>query len=56
MNEKTSQIKTQLDWSAYESYGSFGFDSFGDFGGRAAAPAAGGGYAKAAAVCMGKRQ
>jgi Fe-S oxidoreductase len=55
MNEKTSPIKTQLDWSAYESYGSFGFDSFGDFGGGAAAPAADGGYAKAAAVCMGKR-
>jgi Fe-S oxidoreductase len=55
MNEKASPIKTQLDWSAYESHGSFGFDSFGDFGGVTDAPAAGGGYAKAAAVCMGKR-
>lgn len=55
MSEKPLQIKTQLDWSAYESHGSFGFDSFGDFGGAEAAPASGGGYAKAAAVCMGKR-
>lgn len=57
MKEKTSQIKTALDWSAYESYGSFGFDSFGGLGeSDALAPSAGGGYAKAAAVCMGKRQ
>ncbi len=50
MSEKPLQIKTQLDWSAYESHG-----SFGDFGDAEAAPASGGGYAKAAAVCMGKR-
>jgi Fe-S oxidoreductase len=50
MSEKPAQLKTQLDWSAYESYG-----SFGGFGESAAAPATGGGYAKAAAVCMGKR-
>lgn len=55
MNEKTSQINTQLDWSAYEASNSFGFDSFGGLGESEAAPAAGGGYAKAAAVCMGKR-
>ncbi|MDD2700880.1 MAG: 4Fe-4S dicluster domain-containing protein [Sideroxydans sp.] len=56
MSEQPAQVKTKLDWSAYESYGSFGFDSFGDFGGGETAPATGGGYAKAAAVCMGKRQ
>ncbi len=57
MSEKIRGIKTQLDWSAYESYGSFGgFDSFDSFGTSDAAPAeSGGGYAKAAAVCMGKR-
>ncbi|GAB5604255.1 (Fe-S)-binding protein [Sideroxyarcus sp. TK5] len=52
MSEKPAQIQTQLDWSAYESYCSF---DFGGFGESAAAPATGGGYAKAAAVCMGKR-
>lgn len=57
MNEKRTQLKTRLDWSAYESYGNFGgFDIFGDFGGGGAAePSVDGGYAKAAAVCMGKR-
>ncbi|MBU0687941.1 MAG: 4Fe-4S dicluster domain-containing protein [Gammaproteobacteria bacterium] len=48
-------MKTQLDWSGYESYGSFGSFDFGGFDESEAAPAAGGGYAKAAAVCMGKR-
>jgi Fe-S oxidoreductase len=52
MSEKPAQLQTKLDWSAYESYGSF---DFGGFGESAAAPATGGGYAKAAAVCMGKR-
>lgn len=56
MSEQPAAVKTQLDWSAYESYGSFGFDSFGDFGeAPVAGPATGGGYAKAAAVCLGKR-
>jgi hypothetical protein len=55
MSEQPSPLKTRLDWSAYESYGSFGFDSFGGFGESEAAPAAGDGYTKAAAVCMGKR-
>lgn len=56
MSEKPAQIQTKLDWSGYESYGSFGSFDFGGFGeSEAAAPAAGGGYAKAAAVCMGKR-
>lgn len=56
MSEKPAQIQTKLDWSGYESYGSFGSFDFGGFSeSEAAAPAAGGGYAKAAAVCMGKR-
>jgi Fe-S oxidoreductase len=57
MSEKPVQIQPQLDWSAYESFGSFGgFGSFDDFGvSDAATPATGGGYAKAAAVCLGKR-
>jgi hypothetical protein len=56
MSEKPAQIQTKLDWSGYESYGSFGSFDFGGFGeNEAAAPATGGGYAKAAAVCMGKR-
>ncbi|MBU0622559.1 MAG: 4Fe-4S dicluster domain-containing protein [Gammaproteobacteria bacterium] len=56
MNENNSPLKTKLDWSAYESYGSFGSFDFGGFGeSAAAAPATGDGYAKAAAVCMGKR-
>ncbi|MFY9259722.1 MAG: 4Fe-4S dicluster domain-containing protein [Gallionella sp.] len=57
MSEQPVQIQPQLDWSAYESFGSFGgFGSFDDFGGSdAATPATGGGYAKAAAVCLGKR-
>ncbi len=55
MSEKPAQLQTKLDWSAYESYGSFGSFDFGGFGESEAAPAAGGGYAKAAAVCMGKR-
>jgi len=57
MSKKPAAMKTQLDWSAYESYGSFGSFDFGDFGeSAAAAPAAdGSGYAKAAAVCIGKR-
>lgn len=56
MNKKISPPETGLDWSAYESYGSFGFDSFGGFGeSEASAPAGSGGFAKAAAVCAGKR-
>jgi hypothetical protein len=59
MNEKISPLKTELDWSAYESYGNFGgFDSFGSFGesdAAAPAPSGSGGFAKAAAVCAGKR-
>ncbi|MHB1116874.1 (Fe-S)-binding protein [Sideroxydans sp.] len=55
MSEKPAQIQTKLDWSGYESYGSFGSFDFGGFGESEAAPASGGGYAKAAAVCMGKR-
>lgn len=55
MNESKPPLKTQLDWSGYESYGSFGSFDFGGFGESEAAPASGGGYAKAAAVCMGKR-
>lgn len=55
MREKPAQIQPQLDWSAYESYGSFGGFDFGGFGESEATPATGGGYAKAAAVCMGKR-
>ncbi|MBU0622561.1 MAG: hypothetical protein KJ795_12020 [Gammaproteobacteria bacterium] len=56
MNENNSPPKTKLDWSAYEGYGSFGSFDFGGFGeSAAAAPATGDGYAKAAAVCMGKR-
>jgi Fe-S oxidoreductase len=55
MNGNNSPIKPQLDWSAYENYGSFGSFDFGGFGESEAAPATGAGYAKAAAVCMGKR-
>jgi len=55
MSKQTTPVQTQLDWSAYETSNSFGFDSFGGFGESDAAPASGGGYAKAAAVCMGKR-
>ncbi len=56
--KKIPPLKTGLDWSAYESYGSFGFDSFGGFGESdtpAAAPSSSSGFAKAAAVCAGKR-
>ncbi len=57
MSKKPAAMKTQLDWSAYESYGSFGGFDFGGFDESAvSAPAAdGSGYAKAAAVCIGKR-
>lgn len=57
MNEKISPIKTGLDWSAYESSGSFGdFGSFGNFGeSDAPTPSDNSGYAKAAAACTGKR-
>ena len=55
MSEQPAAMKTQLDWSAYETSNSFGFDSFGGFGESDPAPASGGGYAKAAGVCMGKR-
>lgn len=56
MSEKPAQLKTQLDWSAYESYGSFGSFDSGGFVESGTSPASGGGgYAKAAAVCMGKR-
>ncbi len=41
-------MDTQLDWSAYESYG--------DGDAYAALPAEGGAYGKAAAVCIGNRQ
>lgn len=41
-------METQLDWSAYDSYGAG--DAY------AALPAAGGAYGKAAAVCIGNRQ
>jgi glycerol-3-phosphate dehydrogenase subunit C len=41
-------MDTQLDWSAYDSYGAG--DAY------AAVPAAGGAYGKAAAVCIGNRQ
>lgn len=41
-------LKTQLDWSAYDSYGAG--DAYAHI------PAAGGGYGKAAAVCIGNRQ
>ena len=41
-------MDTQLDWSAYDSYG--------DGDAYAALPATGGGYGKAAAVCIGNRQ
>jgi glycerol-3-phosphate dehydrogenase subunit C len=47
MNDKTAQIKTALDWSAYDSD-----EGFGSFD----APSPGGGYGKAAAACTGKRQ
>lgn len=57
MNKTPAQMQTSLDWSAYESSSSFSDFDFEDFGeSAAAAPAAGGGYAKAAAVCMGKRR
>ncbi len=50
MSEQPVPIKPHLDWSAYESSNSFGFDPFGgDFG------APGSGFAKAAAGCLGKR-
>jgi len=59
MTEKISPLKTGLDWSGYESHGSFGgFDSFGSFGESDAAappPSGSSGFAKAAAVCAGKR-
>ncbi len=56
MSEKPAQPKTHLDWSAYENYGSFGSFDFGGFGeSEAASPSTGGGYAREAAVCMGKR-
>lgn len=53
-------ITTRLDWSAYESQSGFGgFDSFGDYSGGdfGSTPAGtpGGGFAKAAAACLGKR-
>jgi Fe-S oxidoreductase len=54
MNNKISPLKSGLDWSAYDSYGSFGFDSFGMDD--TPTPAAGGGYAKAAAACNGNGQ
>ena len=41
-------LKTQLDWSAYDSYGAG--DAYAHI------PAAGGSYGKAAAVCIGNRQ
>ena len=41
-------METQLDWSAYDSYGAG--DAY------AAIPATGGAYGKAAAVCIGNRQ
>ncbi len=41
-------METQLDWSAYDSYGAG--DAY------AAVPAAGGAFGKAAAVCIGNRQ
>lgn len=43
-----SAMDTQLDWSAYDSYGAG--DAY------AAVPAAGGAFGKAAAVCIGNRQ
>lgn len=42
------EIETQLDWSAYDSYGAG--DAYAQL------PAHGGGYGKAAAVCIGNRQ
>lgn len=44
----SGSMDTQLDWSAYDSYG--------DGDAYAALPATGGGYGKAAAVCIGNRQ
>ncbi len=54
MNEKISQIKLGLDWSAYDSHGSYG--SFGADEAATPASTGSGAYAKAAAVCTGKRQ
>jgi Fe-S oxidoreductase len=56
MSRTPAQIQTTLDWTAYESHGSFDSFDFGGFGeSDPAVPASGGGYTKAAAVCMGKR-
>ncbi len=56
MSKPAAQVKTRLDWSAYESDGGFGFDNFGDVDGGTVTPQSGSGFARAAAVCMGKRQ
>ena len=60
MSTPAVQVKTKLDWSAYESDSSFGFDGFDDYSGSDFGNVRGnpsdGGYAKAAAMCMGKRQ
>ena len=44
----TEPLQTKLDWSAYDSYGAG--DAYAQI------PAEGGGYGKAAAVCIGNRQ
>ncbi|WP_348759335.1 (Fe-S)-binding protein [Candidatus Methylocalor cossyra] len=48
MNANSGSMDTQLDWSAYDSYGAG--DAY------AALPVSGGAFGKAAAVCIGNRQ